>query len=115
MPVDHKSIVWSSEVNKSDVGVVGGKGANLSEMTNARIPIQPGFIVSASAYFGFLRENNIEAHTFKLELAAIKKVRQEYNNLWVMVPFVRTPAELAKTVGIMAEEGLKRAPDFSCG
>ena len=50
--------------------------------------------------------------TFKLEIAAIKKVRQQYDNLWVMVPFVRTPAELAKTVQIMADEGLKRAPGF---
>ena len=31
MPADHKSIVWFEEVNKSDVGVVGGKGANLGE------------------------------------------------------------------------------------
>lgn len=50
--------------------------------------------------------------TFKLELAAIKKVRQEYDNLWVMIPFVRTPSELARTVQIMAGEGLTRSSDF---
>jgi pyruvate,water dikinase len=53
-----------------------------------------------------------DIETFKLELSAIKKVREKYDNLWVMIPFVRTPAELAKTVKIMADEGLKRAPDF---
>jgi len=50
--------------------------------------------------------------TFKLELEAIKKVREKYNNLWVMIPFVRTVSELAQTVKIMEAEGLKRSKDF---
>ena len=53
-----------------------------------------------------------DIETFRLELEAIKKVRKEYDNLWVMVPFVRTPSELAKTVGIMADEGLRRSSNF---
>jgi pyruvate,water dikinase len=50
--------------------------------------------------------------TFKLELAAIKKVREKYDNLWVMIPFVRTVAEMEGTIKIMAEEGLKRSANF---
>jgi pyruvate,water dikinase len=50
--------------------------------------------------------------TFKLELDAIKKVREKYDNLWVMIPFVRTVKEMESTVKIMAEEGLKRSPTF---
>jgi pyruvate,water dikinase len=50
--------------------------------------------------------------TFKLELAAIKKVRKQYDNLWVMIPFVRTVNELTQTLGIMAHEGLKRSDNF---
>ncbi|MFC2005075.1 phosphoenolpyruvate synthase, partial [Chloroflexota bacterium] len=50
-----------------------------------------------------------DIETFKLELAAIKKVREQYNNLWVMIPFVRTVDELAKTLKIMEAEGLKRS------
>jgi pyruvate,water dikinase len=49
---------------------------------------------------------------FKLELEAIKKVRQEYKNLWVMLPFVRTVAELKRTKDIMESEGLVRSDDF---
>jgi pyruvate,water dikinase len=45
-------------------------------------------------------------------LAAIKKVREQYKNLWVMIPFVRTVNELAQTVKIMEQEGLKRSSDF---
>jgi len=53
-----------------------------------------------------------DIETFKLELAAIKKVREKYDNLWVMIPFVRTVSEMERTVKIMAEEGLKRSPTF---
>jgi pyruvate,water dikinase len=53
-----------------------------------------------------------DIETFKLELAAIKKVREKYENLWVMIPFVRTVAEMERTIKIMAEEGLQRSPNF---
>jgi pyruvate,water dikinase len=59
LPVDHKYVVWFEEVNKGDVGVVGGKGANLGEMINAHIPVPPGFIVTAGAYFRFLEKTGI--------------------------------------------------------
>jgi pyruvate,water dikinase len=51
---------------------------------------------------------------FRLECRAIKKVREEYklNNVWVMLPFVRTTWEVEKALKIMEEEGLKRSEDF---
>jgi pyruvate,water dikinase len=53
-----------------------------------------------------------DIETFKLELTAIKKVREKYKNLWVMIPFVRTVDEMARTKKIMEEEGLKQSDDF---
>jgi pyruvate,water dikinase len=55
----HKSIVWFSDIGKSDIPSVGGKGANLGELTNANIPVPPGFIVSAEAYYDFLEKTQI--------------------------------------------------------
>jgi len=51
---------------------------------------------------------------FRLELRAIKKVRDEWNlkNVWVMFPFVRTTWELKKALEIMRDEGLERGRDF---
>jgi len=54
-----KNIVWFEEVGKHDVGLVGGKGANLGEMTNANLPIPYGFVVTSNAYFDFLKESNL--------------------------------------------------------
>jgi len=51
-----KAIVWFDEVTKKDIPLVGGKGANLGEMTKANIPVPFGFIVTATAYFDFLQE-----------------------------------------------------------
>lgn len=56
MIASQKNIVWFNEVTKKDIPLVGGKGANLVEMTNAGIPVPPGFIVTADAYYEFLKE-----------------------------------------------------------
>jgi len=48
-------VLWFKEVNKKDIPLVGGKGANLGEMTAAKIPVPNGFIVTAQAYYDFLK------------------------------------------------------------
>jgi len=53
-----------------------------------------------------------EPDIFRLEVDAIKLVRSEFTNLAIMVPFVRTPAELQGVKRALAEQGLVRAPDF---
>lgn len=59
MPKSNSSILWFSEVDKEDIPVVGGKGANLGEMTRAGFPVPNGFIVTAQAYFKFIKDNNL--------------------------------------------------------
>ncbi len=55
----HKVISWFDEVTKDDIPMVGGKGANLGEMTNAQMPVPPGFIVTSEAYYEFLETSHI--------------------------------------------------------
>jgi pyruvate,water dikinase len=47
---------------------------------------------------------------FKLECRAIRKLREEmgFDNVIVMIPFCRTPAEADKVLAVMAEAGLER-------
>ncbi|MEM4216753.1 MAG: putative PEP-binding protein [Candidatus Methanomethylicaceae archaeon] len=51
---------------------------------------------------------------FRLECKAIKRVRDDWGlkNVYVMLPFVRTPWEVEKCLTIMKEEGLERCRDF---
>ncbi len=60
MVKSQKAVVLFNEVGRNDVGLVGGKGANLGEMTNAGIPVPPGFIVTAAAYFDFVKEAGLQ-------------------------------------------------------
>lgn len=53
-------ILWFNEVGKEDIAQVGGKGANLGEMTQFRIPVPLGFIVTAQAYFHFLESTKLK-------------------------------------------------------
>ncbi len=47
-----------------------------------------------------------QPEVFNLELQAIKHVRKKYNNLWLMIPFVRSPEELKNVRRLVATEGL---------
>ena len=54
------NILWFDEINKNDISKVGGKGANLGEMFNNKIPIPEGFCVTAQAYEKFIELNGIK-------------------------------------------------------
>lgn len=58
--VEYKFIKWFEDLRKTDVPLVGGKGANLGEMTNAGIPVPPGFCVTAQAYKYFVENVKVE-------------------------------------------------------
>ena len=49
-----------NEIKKEDVLVAGGKGANLGEMTLAKINVPSGFVITSDAYRDFLKVNGID-------------------------------------------------------
>jgi len=55
-----KNIMWFSEIRKSNLAEVGGKGANLGEMSSINLPVPGGFVVTAGAYYLFIKHNGIE-------------------------------------------------------
>ncbi|NBE84641.1 pyruvate, phosphate dikinase [Micromonospora rubida] len=73
--VDRKYVYDFSEGNKELKELLGGKGANLAEMTNIGLPVPPGFTISTEACKAYLatgREpdglaGQIEAHLESLE------------------------------------------------
>ena len=48
-----------AEGTKDMKAVLGGKGANLAEMTNLGVPVPPGFTIACSACVDFLRSGSI--------------------------------------------------------
>ncbi|MEJ2749279.1 MAG: PEP/pyruvate-binding domain-containing protein, partial [Anaerolineae bacterium] len=44
------TILWFDQISAQDIERVGGKGANLGEMTRAGLPVPPGFCVTSDVY-----------------------------------------------------------------
>ncbi len=53
-------IKWFEEVDKEDIPVVGGKGANLGELTTKGVKVPPGYCVTAGAYSDFIEKANLK-------------------------------------------------------
>jgi len=47
------------EIGKDDLALAGGKGANLGELSRARLPVPPGFVLTTRAYDAFVESNDI--------------------------------------------------------
>ncbi|PSQ44298.1 phosphoenolpyruvate synthase [Halobacteriales archaeon SW_7_68_16] len=58
------SVRWLSDVRSSDVGSVGGKAASLGELTEAGLPVPPGFVVTADTYREFIEWAGIAEELF---------------------------------------------------
>ena len=62
-----------SDLNIDDTDIAGGKGASLGEMTQANIPVPPGYVVLTDAFKQFIEANDLEAEID----AALHEVRHE--------------------------------------
>ncbi|NLJ99510.1 MAG: phosphoenolpyruvate synthase [Tissierellia bacterium] len=65
-----KYIKWFNQIDKNDIPMVGGKGANLGELTQKGLDVPPGFCVTAGAYTYFIE---------KVDLA--NKIKEKIKNL----------------------------------
>jgi len=61
-----QNILWFKDIDKEDIPYVGGKGANLGEMYGLGIPVPNGFVITAKAYFDFIKENDLFPQIKKL-------------------------------------------------
>lgn len=93
-----------SELDKSKLSWVGGKGANLGEMTQQGFPVPAGFCVTTSAYHSFLeqgergRMGSFFATLQQLDvedIAAVRKIGAEIREYHRTLPM---PEEVEKAV-----------------
>jgi len=73
-------------------------------------PIEDNPMIGYRGCFRYLKD----PEEFGLELEALKRVRKNYNNLHLMIPFVRRTDEFAKVKAIVEKAGLNKQedPDF---
>ena len=64
---------WFEDIHLSDAPLVGGKGANLGELTQAQLPVPPGFVITSDAYHYAVSSAGVEAAL----AAAILNVKPE--------------------------------------
>lgn len=59
-------VIDFKDIDKDSLELVGGKGANLGEMTKAGFPVPGGFAVTVPAYDLFLKENDISTKIYEI-------------------------------------------------
>ncbi len=102
MRKSEKTILWFDEVSKRDIPLVGGKGANLGEMINIGIPVPPGFLVTAAAYFDFIKKSSLKAK-LKTELKNLdvhnpKKLKRASQRIRSAILAAKMPKQTAEEI-----------------
>jgi pyruvate,water dikinase len=97
-----KVIAWFDEIGRGDIPIAGGKGANLGEMTRNKIPVPPGFIVTADAYFRFLKEaelsDRLRAYLNVLNPKDTKMLQETAFEVMQMITQASMPKDMADEI-----------------
>lgn len=90
------------EIGKEDAGIAGGKGASLGEMTQAGIPVPPGYVVLASTFEEFIDKTNLNVEinavldTVKHE--EMQTVEQASEKIQALIMNAKMPEDIAEDV-----------------
>ncbi|KKT72212.1 MAG: Phosphoenolpyruvate synthase [Candidatus Moranbacteria bacterium GW2011_GWF1_44_4] len=100
------------EISKKDVGIAGGKGASLGEMTQAGISVPPGFVIIIDAFDRFLEETDLGVDIVsilkKINYKDMSSVDRASHEIRDMIHDVPMPKDLAKL--FLAEFKKLKAP-----
>ncbi|GAI82605.1 unnamed protein product, partial [marine sediment metagenome] len=94
-------IKWFSELSKDSGKYVGGKGANLAEIFNLKIPVPPGFVVTAQAYDYLIEKAGLKE---KIKELLLKINYEDTKQLDEITKQIRELIENAKFPKAMQEE-----------
>jgi len=72
-----KRVYLFHQGNKDMKDVLGGKGANLAEMSNLGLPVPPGFTITTTACIEYLKVKKMPAGLMDDVKAAMKKVEKD--------------------------------------
>ncbi len=101
---EQKRILWFNELTKNDVPLVGGKNASLGEMTQAKMPVPPGFAVTAHAYDEFITKTGIAQKIYKIIEETVtdvndpKQYEEASKKIRALIESTSMPAEIDKEI-----------------
>ncbi len=95
-------VKWFSELNKDSGAVAGGKGANLAEIFNLKIPVPPGFVVTAQAYDYFIKkarlDEKIKNILSKIDYENTKQLDESTKQIRDLIINSEFPAEMREEI-----------------
>lgn len=95
-------ILWFDQVTKSDIPLVGGKGANLGEMYRSGIPVPNGFCVTARAYYDFVKRTSLKKKMLVelsgLDIQDSKKLMRASKNIKTAILAADMPKALGEEI-----------------
>lgn len=95
-------VMWFSEIRKEDIPEVGGKGANLGELTSIGVPVPNGFCVTAEAYFYFLERSGLKKEITSLltglDPEENKRLNQVSRKIKDLIIKAKMPEELSSEI-----------------
>lgn len=91
-----------TELGRNDAGIAGGKGASLGEMTQAGIPVPPGFVVLSESFEQFLRETDlgveIDTILHTVDTQAMHTVEHASERIQKLILEAKMPADIKSDI-----------------
>ena len=101
-------IVPFSKLTKKDAKTAGGKGASLGEMTKAKIPVPPGFVIVADAFDYFISGKSskevsevgleIKSELSKVDFESASSIDRASEKIRDIMADTKTPKELEEEI-----------------
>ena len=100
-------IKWFSEISKDSVPIVGGKGANLGEIYNLKVPVPPGFVITTYAYQYFMKDldEKIKKLLSEIDYENTDQLEEKTKEIREMIVKAKMPEDLKAEI-IEAYENL---------
>lgn len=97
-----------NKLSSQDVNLAGGKGASLGEMTQAGIPVPPGFVVLADAFRAMVKANGIgekiDGILGTVDVVKTETIDEASEKIRAMIKEAKTPKDVSNEITKAFEE-----------
>jgi pyruvate,water dikinase len=87
------------------LATVGGKGANLSQLARAGVPVPAGFLISTAAYWAFVQDNDLQQQIVTL---ASSGVGTDFEAVSATIRQLFEGARIPTPVATAIQQGMRR-------